>query len=110
MRELKTTQVADLSSVAASTTVDFDSQFVKVKAVQAVWTSTTASFALTLQFSVDGSNWTDFTTATSITNTSSHVYWNVADTVDVPYWRVNVARTSGTLTTLKVYTARQTRS
>jgi hypothetical protein len=107
---------ADLSAVVASTTVPFDATYSKVLCAQAVWTSTTLSGSLALQFSLDNTNWTDFVTATSITNTSSSVFWNIFSTataatvgVDAPYWRVSVVRSSGTYTTLKVYFGSQSR-
>lgn len=106
----KVLQVADLSSVVLTTSVGFTADSSRVLGVQAVYTSTTFSGSLTLQFSLDNANWTDFVTATSITNASGNVHWNVASTataatsnVDPLYWRVLVTRSSGTLTTCKIY-------
>ena len=107
---LQSTLAADLTSVVASTTVGFTADYNRLVSCQAVWTSTTLSGSLALQYSLDNVNWTDFVTATSITNTSSSVFWNINSTataatagVDALYWRVNVVRSSGTYTTLKIY-------
>jgi len=99
------------SAVVASTTVPFTADFSQLVACQAVWTSTTLSGSLTLQYSLDNANWNDFATATAITNTSSNVFWNIQNGtlatgwVDALYWRVNVVRSSGTYDTLKIYFA-----
>lgn len=109
MKTLKSTKVTDTTSVVASANYAFTADTHKVRAVQAVWTSSTASFTLTLQYSLDNVNWTNFTTATTITNSSSNVMWDVLDTKDAVYWQVAATRTSGTLTTLKIYFANETR-
>lgn len=105
IRVMSESVVANVSSLAATANYAFESKHNKSVAVQAVWTSTTASFSLTLQYSVDGTNWQDFTTGTAISNTSGNVIWDIGTTKDAPYWRVNAARTSGTLTTLQIYRA-----
>lgn len=98
------TQSADLTSVVASTTVGFTADFNKVTGVQAVWTSTTLSGSVQLQYSLNNTDWIDLEAATSITNTSATKYWDVTNTgIDPLYWRVNVVRSSGTYTTLKIY-------
>lgn len=102
---LSESTIADVSSVVATTNYPFESKHNKPVAVQAVWTSTTASFSLTLQYSVDGTNYQDFTTGTAISNSSSNVIWDISTVKDAPYWRVNATRTSGTLTTLQLYVA-----
>ena len=106
---LLSTKAYDQTSVVASTNVLFTADYSSLVSCQAVWTSTTLSASLTLQYSLDNASWNDFTTATVILNTSSNVYWNIHSStlatgwVDALYWRVNVAYTSGTFTTLKVY-------
>ena len=40
----------------------------------------------------------------------SHVIKDDAKSIEAPYWRVTATRTSGTLTTLKVYVSEQSRS
>jgi hypothetical protein len=102
---LSESTVADVSSVVATTNYTFESKHNKSIAVQAVYTSTTASFTLTLQYSVDNVNFQDFTTGTAVSNASGNVIWDIGTTKDAPYWRVNATRTSGTLTTLKIYRA-----
>lgn len=102
--QLKVTQAADLTSVVLSTTVGFTADFSMVRGAQAVWTSTTLSGSVQLQYSLNNTDWVDVEAATSITNTSSTKYWDVTNTgIDALYWRVNVVRSSGTFTTLKVY-------
>ena len=104
--ELKVTQSADLTSVVASTTVGFTANFNQVRGCQAVWTSTTLSGSVQLQYSLNNTDWIDVEAATSITNTSATKYWDITNTaIDALYWRVNVVRSSGTYTTLKVYFA-----
>jgi hypothetical protein len=105
-RELKVTQSADLTSVVLSTTVGFTANFSQVRGAQAVWTSTTLSGSVQLQYSLNNTDWIDVEAATSITNTSATKYWDITNTnIDPLYWRVNVVRSSGTYTTLKVYFA-----
>jgi hypothetical protein len=101
---LKVNQVANAAALAATTNYGFTADSHRVASVQAVWTATTASFALTLQCSNDNVTWADFTTATTVTDASGDVMWHV-DSKDTLYWRVRAARTSGTLTTLKAYVA-----
>lgn len=104
MSMLRVTQVANASSLAASTNYDFTANSHRVVSVQAVWTATTVSSTVTLQMSNDGATWSDFTTATSISNASGDVMWHV-DTKDALYWRVKYTRSSGTATTFKAYVA-----
>lgn len=103
--KLKVNQLANAASLAATGTYSFTADNNKVVSVQAVYTSTTASFSLALQYSNDGTTWKDFTSATSISNANGDVDWQVLDTKDALYWQVKATRTSGTLTTLKVYLA-----
>lgn len=106
---LQSTLAYDRTAVVASTTVGFTADYNQLVSCQAVWTSTTLSGSLTLQYSLDNTNWNDWTTATSITNTSSNVFWNIQNGTlatgwtDALYWRVNVVRSSGTYDTLKIY-------
>lgn len=109
MSKLTTYQNTDVSSVVATTSYTFSAAYTKPMAVQAVWTSSTASFTIALESSLDGTNYQAFTTATTITNSSSTVIWD-AKSIEAPYWRVTATRTSGTLTTLKVYVSEQSRS
>lgn len=104
MKQLRTSKIVDASTVVATANYGFTADSHRVVSVQAVWTATTASFAVKLQMSNDGSTWSDFTTATTITNADGSVMWSV-DYQDALYWRVNSVRTSGTLTTLKAYVA-----
>ena len=105
MAILRTNRLANATALAATTNYPFTADTNKVRAVQAVYTSTTASFTLTLQYSQDNTTWKDFTSGTAISNTSGDVDWQVLDTKDAVYWRVAATRTSGTLTTLKIYLA-----
>lgn len=105
MKQLKVNQLADASALAATTAYSFTADFNQVVSVQAVYTSTTASFSLALQYSNDNVTWKDFAAATSISNASGDVMWDVVGTKDAKYWRIAATRTSGTLTTLKCYLA-----
>lgn len=105
MAKLSITQVANASSLAATTSYSFLAEHHKVRSVSAVWTATTASFTLKLQYSNDNANWHDFAAATTITDASGTVMWDVVDTKDGLYWQVVATRTSGTLTTLKAHVA-----
>lgn len=109
MKQLKVAQIADAASLAATTAYPFTADHFKIRSVQAVYTSTTAAFSLALQYSNDGVTWKDFTSATAISDASGDVMWDVLDTKDALYWQVKATRTSGTLTTLKVYLASQQR-
>ena len=103
MKRLQVVQLADASSLNADTTYGFTADWHQVVSVQAVWTATTASVSLKLQYSNDGVTWADFTTATSISNASGNVMWDVAATKDALYSRVFPYFSSGTLTTFKAY-------
>lgn len=105
MPSLQVSTIANESTVVASDNYEFTADSHKVRSVQLVVTATTASFAIKLQYSNDNANWTDFTTATSVSNANATADWQVLDTKDALYWRVNSTRTSGTLTTLKIYVA-----
>lgn len=104
MGQLRVSQAANASALAATTAYSFTSDHHRVVSVQAVWTATTAAFSITLQCSNDNVTWSDFATATAITNANGDVIWHL-DGKDAAYWRVNAVRTSGTLTTFKAYVA-----
>jgi hypothetical protein len=105
MGKLSVTKLADASSLAVDTNYDFKAEFHKVQSVSAVWTASTASVSLKLQYSNDNVNFHDFTTATAITNANGTVMWDVGASKDALYWRVFVDWTSGALTTFKAYVA-----
>jgi hypothetical protein len=108
MKALVVDQIANAASLTSDATYTFKSEWHKVEAVQATWTATTASVSLKLQYSLDNTNWTDFTTATSISNAGGSVMWATSAS-DALYWRVFADFGSGTLTTLVAsvaYTAR----
>lgn len=107
---LNSTQIANATSLAATTSYVFTANTHKVVSVQAVWTATTASYSLALQYSNDGVTWKDFTTATTITDANGDVMWDVVGTKDAVYWQVKATRTSGTLTTFKAYVANEPRT
>lgn len=105
---LNVSQIADVAALAETANYAFTADSHRVVSVQAVYTVTTANFSLKLQYSNDNATWADFTTATAVTAGGS-VMWDVAGTKDGKYWRVNAARTSGTLDTLDIYVANQER-
>lgn len=105
MPRLQVSTIANLTSVVATAAYGFTADTHKVRSIQMVGTATTAAFSITLQYSNDNTNWTDFTTATAVSNANFTADWQVLDTKDALYWRVNSVRTSGTLTTLKIYVA-----
>lgn len=106
MRSLVTDQIADASSLTADATYSFTAVWHRPVSFQAVWTATTATVSLKLQYSLDNATWVDFTTATSISNASGNVMWDVgASLKDAPYWRVFPDFGTGTLTTFKAYVA-----
>ena len=105
MATMRVSKLADLTSVVATANYIFTADSHQAISAQAVWTATTAAFTLTLQSSIDNATWNNFASATAISDASGNVTWNMAATVDQPYWRVLATRTSGTLLTLKVYVA-----
>ncbi len=106
MKALLVDRICDGTTVVATTSYGpFTATWHQVKSVSAVWTATTASFTLALEYSNDNTNWHAFATATAITNANGTVMWDVAATKDALYWRVTATRTSGTLATLKAYIA-----
>ena len=97
-----TFEMANLTAVAAATNSSTMECLQTTKlAVQCVYTVTTGSYTLQLQESVDGSNWENISGAsTSVTSTGKALY-KVTDAVS-KYYRVNVAKTSGTIDTLVI--------
>ena len=111
MYRLAVIPLVDTASVVATANYPWEADYFRPLSVQAVWTATTASFSIKLQYSNDNATWSDFTTATTITDASGNVMWDVsASGKDGKYWRVLNTRTSGTLTTLKIYLAQIERS
>lgn len=105
MPALQVSTIADLTSVVATANYPFVADSHKIRSVQMVCTASTASFSIKLQYSNDNTNWTDFTTATAVSNANATADWQVLDTKDAKYWRVLSTRTSGTLLTLKIFVA-----
>jgi hypothetical protein len=105
MPALQVSTIADLATVVATANYSFVADSHKIRSVQMVGTATTAAFSIKLQYSNDNTNWTDFTSATTVSNANFSADWQVLDTKDAKYWRVNSTRTSGTLLTLKIYVA-----
>lgn len=104
MPRLQVSTIANATTVSAAANYSFTADTHKVRSVQAVYTVTTGSYTLTLQYSNDGATWSDFTTGTAVTASGSKM-WDVLDTKDALYWQVANAKTSGTLDTLKIYVA-----
>lgn len=107
---LNASTIIDTTAVVASANYAFTAESHKIRSVLVIYTSTTASFTLTLQYSNDNTNFTDFAAATTVTNASGFVDLQVLDTKDAIYWRVKSTRTSGTLATLKIVVANIERS
>lgn len=103
LHKLRVTQIANATALAATTSYSFTSDHHKVASVQAAWTVTAASATATLQYSLDGTNWEDFTTATTVNATGSKAWGTSGTTVDALYWRVKYTHTSGASDTFKVY-------
>lgn len=108
MNFLHVSNPVNATAVVATVSTPFTADEFKIRSVQAVWTVTTASFSVALQYSNDNATWKDFTTATAIT-ASGNVDWQVLDTKDAKFWRIANTRTSGTLDTYAVYIAYQRR-
>lgn len=104
MKKLLATQIADATSLGATTNYAFTADHSKVISVHAIWTATTVSATAKLQYSNDGSNWEDFAAATNVTANGT-VFWAVDGSKDAVYWRVVYTHTSGSSTTFKVYVA-----
>jgi hypothetical protein len=104
MPALQVSKIVDTTAVAAAANYIYTADSHRIRSVQAVYTVTTGSYTLTLQYSNDNATWSDFTTGTAVTSSGSKM-WDVLDTKDALYWRVNNAKTSGTLDTLKIYVA-----
>lgn len=98
---LETSTIVNGASVAASANYDAKADEKQCMAINAVWTATTASFSLQLQYSYDGTNYINDGSAQAITNASGSKTW--APTYCAPYYRVASTRTSGTLTTLIIH-------
>lgn len=105
MSKMSISQIANAASLVVTTAYNFKAEHHKVRSVSAVWTATTAAYSLSLEYSNDNVNWHLFVAATAIANAGGTVMWDVVESKDALYWRVNAARTSGTLTTLKAFVA-----
>lgn len=90
-----------LDASAVSSSVDISD--CTVIAVQAVWTGTSPTGTVTIEGSLDGSNWSTFG-ASSITVSGSSgnglINFNPAG---MPFVRVNFTKTGGTVATMKAY-------
>jgi hypothetical protein len=69
---------------------------------QIIWTATTATFSVKLQTSNDGENWVDETTTQAIADNNGSTVLQWAPLYKA-FARIVAARTSGTVTTLKVH-------
>jgi hypothetical protein len=106
MRKLHVNQIANGAAVVADTAYTFNAEFHEARSVHIIWTSTTASATVALQFSNDGgTTWENFAAAQAISNNNGSVFHKVAGNTDAFSWRVYLDWTSGTLTTLKAYVA-----
>jgi hypothetical protein len=104
MNKLIVTQIANATNLTATTAYSFTADFNKAETIQFVYTSTTASFSIAVEHSLDGINWIVEGSATTVTDASGTAYVHLKEK-DALYWRVNATRTSGTLTTFKAYVA-----
>lgn len=100
LHKFHVTTIANATSLAATTSYSFTADHHKVESIQIIWTSTTASFSISIQHSLDGTNWEADGSATSISNSSSNTMYHLKEK-DSLYWRVTATRTSGTLDTFK---------
>lgn len=102
MSGISVTQIADATSVSATTDYDFASdKQMQLQEIAAVWTAATASFTAKPQGSIDNTNWFDLASAETITNANGSKLWQIGR--HLPYHRVIFTRTSGTLDTVKVW-------
>lgn len=97
---LETATILNATSVAASADYDIKVRDKEVVTIWAGWASTTASFSLQLQYSLDGTTFINDGSAQAIANDSGNKVWEPS--VVVPFYRVASTRTSGTLTSLKI--------
>lgn len=105
---MKTLTVIDLTKgviPTASTNYDFKADHFEVFSLQVVWTSTTASFSIQPQLSLDGTNFANIGTAVTVANNSGSTVYHQIDLREVPYVRLAVTKTSGALTALKLLVA-----
>lgn len=115
---LKATQIADATDLNATTAYYFSADAWKLHSVQAMWTVTTCSATVKLQYSNDSraksspgtAVWEDYATATAITATGSKMWGDIGSTIDALYWRVLYTHTSGDSDTFKVFAANANRT
>jgi len=106
---LSTQNIANGAAVVADTNYTFTAASHKVKSVQIVWTSTTASATHILQFSNNGTTWSDYAAAQSISNNSGSTFHKVDGNTDAMFWRVFLDWASGSVTTFNVHVASEQR-
>lgn len=104
--------VTNLSSAipTESTNYDFTSDWAKVKSIQVVWVSTTASFSYQLQGSNDAISYTNIGSSQAIANDSGSTFTQIDGVYDYLYFRIALTKTSGALTAWKVLVASESRS
>ena len=99
MRVTDFTIYSGAAVVLSTTSTVIDMQHALGVSVQMVWTSTTASFAVTLQVSNDRTTYIDTAQTQAIVDNNGSVMLTLVDNMN-KYVRANIVRTSGTLTTL----------
>jgi hypothetical protein len=97
---LETATIANASSVVASADYDIKVRDKEVVTIWAGWASTSATFSLQLQYSLDGTTYINDGSAQAISDNSGNKVWEPA--IVAPFYRVASTRTSGTLTSLKI--------
>ena len=108
---MKQLSVTNLSTAipTASTNYDIKADHQKVKSIQVVWASSTASFGYVIQGSNDGTNFTEVVSNQAISDNSGSTFVQIDGVYDYLYIRVALAKTSGSLTGWSVLAATEPR-
>ena len=75
----------------------------EARSIHAVWASTTASFTIQPQVSLDGVNFINTGSVATVADNSSSAFWNQSTFPEAAYVRIRVVKTSGALTSLNIY-------
>ena len=104
MNSLNVSQIANATTLNATTSYPFTCDWKQAVSVQAVWTVTAASATVTLQLSNDNATWDNYQAGTAVT-ASGNVSWYLGPSKDAKYIRVLYTHTSGASDTFKAYVA-----
>jgi hypothetical protein len=98
--KLSTGTLVDEATVNSTTSWAYEVEDALVREVHAIWTASSVSATISVQISLDNTDWIDLETPTTVSASGSKI-WAVSRYV--PYLRMTYTHSSGAADTLKVY-------